>query len=282
MTLTELDSPWLVKLLDGASMWHAGWLYEMIGEAPKDISSELSSRDFSFLTRGAIAARAQVVAVAEGFIDRVPSMGSTVRAIVGEVFLLNAPDEFDVSHSEPRWPNWIFVSAPSELCSVSGLRLAENVVHEAMHLQLTALEGHVPLVADTASKLASPWKQEPRDLQGILHGLYVFTCISAFFDQLLDNTSMAEDAAAYIGQRRAAIREEIAAVSIKHLANGMTDAGRQFLEAINSQPPLRLHPHLPQAPPKRSALRPPPARGELRFAPHCHARLSPGHPARGN
>ena len=234
MTLIERNSPWLIDSLDSTSPWRAGWLYERIGEAPENVSSELNFRDFLLLSKGAIAAQDQVVALAEELIDRVPTMGSVVRATVSEVFLLNAPEEYDVSHSEPRWPNWIFVSVPSQVCGVSGLRTAENVVHEAMHLQLTKFEGRVPLVADTTSKLASPWKQEPRMLQGIFHGLFVFTCISAFFDRLLETAPMTEDAVHYITRRRAAIQEEIAAVSLEHLARGLTDAGRKFLETIIS------------------------------------------------
>lgn len=196
------------------------------------MASELKSRDFLFLTRDAIANRAEVIETAERLIDRVPALSSSIRAVVREAFLLGAREEYDVSHSEPRWPNWIFVSAPRTAGIVSGLRFGENVVHEAMHLQLTDLEARVPLVADIDSRLHSPWKQEARKLQGILHGLYVFACISAFFDALLRTQSLPEAGVEYIHRRTSSIRDEVASVASDRLAEGLTESGRQFLEAI--------------------------------------------------
>jgi len=203
----------------------------LIGEPPEAVASELKSRDFLFLARDAIADRTEIVGAAERLIDQVPSASSAVRAVVENVFLLGAREEFDVSHSEPRWPGWIFVSAPRSAGPVSALRFAENVLHEAMHLQLTKLEARTPLVADTASKLHSPWKQEPRNLQGILHGLYVFACICAFF-RSLRTEPMPQEGIDYIRRRIDSIREEIAALPLDRLAEGLTEAGRQFMRAI--------------------------------------------------
>jgi HEXXH motif-containing protein len=211
---------------------YPGWLGDLIGEPPEAVASELKSRDFLFLARDAITDRAEVVGAAERLIDQVPSASSAVRAVVANVFLLGAREEYDVSHSEPRWPGWIFVSAPRSAGPVSALRFAENVLHEAMHLQLTKLESRIPLVADTSSKLQSPWKQEPRRLQGILHGLYVFACISAFFRGLLATETLPDEASMHARRRIASIREEMAAVPIGRLADGLTDAGKQFLESI--------------------------------------------------
>jgi HEXXH motif-containing protein len=223
------------SLPDASSPSCAGWFRDLIGEPPKAVASELKSRDFLFLTPGATKDRAEIVAAAERLIDHVPSVSSAVRGIVDAVFLLAAREEYDVSHSEPRWPGWIFVSAPCSVGAVSGLRLAENVVHETMHLQLTLLEARTPLVADAASTLHSPWKNEPRDLQGILHGLYVFACISAFLHKLLEPGALPDDGAAHARRRIALIREEVAAVPMRRLAHGLTQAGRRFLEQVRME-----------------------------------------------
>jgi len=233
MALVDPNCPWLLKSLPSkASPLLSGWLDKLVGQPIKAIASELGSRDFLFLSVDAITDRAEVIPLAEQLIDQVPSLSSVVRANVDEIFLLKAREEYDVSHSEPRWPKWIFVSAPSEVSVLSGARLAENVVHEAMHLQLTELEARTPLVADTRAKLPSPWKQEPRHIQGILHGLYVFVCISAFFERLLEDAPLPEDAVDHINRRIAVIRQEIAAVPVTHLAQGLTQAGAQFLKCI--------------------------------------------------
>jgi HEXXH motif-containing protein len=235
--LLDPHGPWIVKSLPcETSPSYPGWLHDLIGEPPEAVASELKSRDFLFLTRDAKQDRVEVVAAAERLVDQIPSLSLAVRSVVREVFLLSAREEYDVSHSEPRWRNWIFVSAPGFLGPVAGLRLAENVVHEAMHLQLTELEARMPLVADAASKLHSPWKQEPRQLQGILHGLYVFACISAFFGELLRNATLSGEEAAYIHRRLGAIGDEVATVPAAQLAQGLSEAGKLFLDAITPHP----------------------------------------------
>jgi HEXXH motif-containing protein len=231
--LVESHSPWLVESLPPeATPSYPGWLGDLIAEPPEAVATELKSRDFLFLTRDAIGKRSEAMAAAERLIDQVPSASSPVRAVVAEIFLLSAREEYDVSHSEPRWPGWIFVSLPRAAGLVSGLRLAENVLHEAMHLQLTELEARVPLVADSVGKLHSPWKQEPRQLQGILHGLYVSACISAFFGNLLDAGSTPQVGVDHVRRRIDSINEEIAGVPLDALREGLTEAGREFLESI--------------------------------------------------
>jgi HEXXH motif-containing protein len=57
------------------------------------------------------------------------------------------------------------------------LRLAESIIHEAMHLQLTFIESHVRLIKSTGATAYSPWKRSGRPAGGLLHGLYVFAVI---------------------------------------------------------------------------------------------------------
>lgn len=47
---------------------------------------------------------------------------------------------YDVSHSTPVLPLSIFVSVPGADERHAELRLAESIIHEAMHLQLTFIE----------------------------------------------------------------------------------------------------------------------------------------------
>ena len=236
--LVEPDSPWLIESSPReATPSYPGWLADLVREPLDAVASELKSRDFHFLTRDAIGDRLEMVAAAEGLIDQEPSASAAIRAVVAEIFLLSAREEYDVSHSEPRWPGWIFISAPRAAGLVSALRLAENVVHEAMHLQLTELETRIPLVADTASKLHSPWKQEPRPLQGILHGLYVCACISAFFRSHLGAGSMPQEGADHVRRRINSIAEEVAVVPMHPLREGLTEAGKRFLESITRAEP---------------------------------------------
>ncbi len=49
-----------------------------------------------------------------------------------------------------------------------------------MHLQLTLVEAVVPLVIPSERTYFSPWRNEYRPAQGVLHALYVFKVIDAF------------------------------------------------------------------------------------------------------
>jgi HEXXH motif-containing protein len=173
------------------------------------------------------------LAAATRWLDRVPDLAQALRTHVGGFSLLQSHDDaYDVTHSEPRWPAWIFVSCPATPGEVSELRLAENVVHEAMHLQLTQVESRTRLVEDEGAALPSPWKQELRDLRGILHGLYVFCCIKAFLNH--SNVASASSAASkYAARRTAEIEEEIADLPIDALREGLTSEGRAFLSALS-------------------------------------------------
>src|SRR5260370_9947238 len=97
--------------------------------------------------------------------------------------------DYDVSFSDPEIPFSIFISVPSQNDRSSVLRVAESIVHETMHLQLSLFERCCPLI-DTASTwtLHSPWKHERRPAQGILHGLYVFHVLRWLWQHTAEST----------------------------------------------------------------------------------------------
>jgi HEXXH motif-containing protein len=226
-------SPWEIPLLAvPASHPSDRWLARLIEAPLPGVRRELEARDFWFLTAEEIHRREPVLAAAAELIDLVPSLAAIVRQHVRHVTLLRAQDGYDISHSEPRWPDWIFVSVPETSSDVSALRAADNIVHEAMHLQLTQLELVQPLVDDRQTMLWSPWKEEPRDLQGNLHGLYVFRCVGEFLRRLQERDRLTGSAAAWIKQRLSDIEQEVSLLPLGDLASGLTGEGRLFLSSL--------------------------------------------------
>lgn len=107
--------------------------------------------------------------------------------IVKSVQLIKAecPD-IDVSYSHPEIPFSIFFSVCDEVSTISDLRVAESILHEAMHLKLTLIENVVPLIVHNAKGLYfSPWRDEPRPARGALHGLFVFKALLDFFEAIV-------------------------------------------------------------------------------------------------
>lgn len=171
-------------------------------------------------------AKLSAVRSALSLIALVPSLYATVAAYLRTLHVLQAPGrDFDVSHSDPDVPFSIFVSIP--LSEREGkLRLAESIVHECMHLQLTMIEADLPLVSDRNVLVFSPWQQTARPLGGVLHGLYVFSVIDAYFRALGQSHSLTPDERAFVAKRRAEIIQEVAQIAHLVTVDGLTDEGR--------------------------------------------------------
>lgn len=231
----QADDPWLIQALAPPSSPPDGtWILAVLAEPERPIKIELESRGFQFLSSQEQLRRMETLKAGADLIAGVDSLSAVVRSHVERVSLIEADEAYDVSHSEPRWPAQIFISCPAAAGEVSALRAAENIVHEAMHLRLTKLEGKRPLVSDLTGLLNSPWKNEPRLLQGILHGVFVFTCISEFFRKLLRFQSMRPIAERHIHRRLLEISEELATIPLENLRQGLTADGREFVQQLLS------------------------------------------------
>lgn len=151
-----------------------------------------------------------------------------VTSLVRAIHVIEAPAPgYDVSHSEPSIPFSIFVSVP--IGERHGtLRLAESLLHEAMHLQLTLLERHTPMVLETDATGFSPWQQCERPVAGLLHGLYVFAGIDQWLALLDASPLTSSEDRIYLTRRRAEIAQEIAVVATLADARGLTSTGRHF------------------------------------------------------
>lgn len=113
----------------------------------------------------------------------IPTSYETVSHLIASLHILQPEDdEFDISYSLPNIPFSIFISIPSKRMENDELRVAEAILHEAMHLQLTLIEQFEPMIIETDEKYFSPWKNENRHPRGVLHAIYVFCVISQFFE----------------------------------------------------------------------------------------------------
>lgn len=155
----------------------------------------------------------------------VPDLARVVAGTVRTIHPLAAEAGYDVSHSQPRWRDLIFVSFPDTQDLPGDLRLAESVVHEAMHLHLTNEEARNPLVAHAERSLYSPWMDTSRSVQGVLHGVFVFRCIIAFLVRLARNTDLSLEAIKHVESRVGSIGEELGKVDSWALERALTPHG---------------------------------------------------------
>jgi HEXXH motif-containing protein len=165
-------------------------------------------------------------------LHEITSLETAVLGCVSRIVPLLAKPDYDISHSEPRWDALVFVTIPEGEDHRVALRSLENIIHEAMHIQLTRLERRLPLIADETATMRSPWRDEPRHFRGILHGVYVFACIRKSLDHLAGHTALDESGRRYISSRVAQIGDEVSSIDLRRLSAGMTPEGRRFIERL--------------------------------------------------
>ena len=162
----------------------------------------------------------------------VPSLYATISLYLRSLHILEAPSvDYDVSHSDPDVPFSIFVSVPPS-ATLGRLRVAESIVHECMHLQLSIVEKVLPLVGDAGVMHFSPWQQRPRPVSGVLHGLYVFAVIHKFFGFAILSQSLTSDERHHAISRRDSIANEVAEACSQSWIHSLNRDGRCLADRL--------------------------------------------------
>ena len=161
-------------------------------------------------------------------LDYSESIRSTMHTMCRSVVVLKSARVCDdVSFSHPEMPFSIFTSVTESGNRNRVPRLAECLAHEALHLQLSLVERKWPLVrADTETELVySPWKQEMRPIQGLLHALYVFGNLRCFWKAVGRSASFARE---FANERAVAIDLEMSRIGDLSESMALTDLGRRI------------------------------------------------------
>jgi HEXXH motif-containing protein len=170
---------------------------------------------------------------AVNILKSLPTLFTTIAELVRSVHLLDAgDDDYDVSFSEPHIPFSIFISVPKVSSITNTLRIAEAIVHEAMHLQLTLIERLVPLVTKTQRRIFSPWRGEYRSVRGVLHALYVFRVVDRFLEALLPVNTYNDGGLEYIQMRREEIYLQINTIRSLKDCSELTVTGASFVRRL--------------------------------------------------
>lgn len=172
----------------------------------------------------------------------VPAALHAVQSLVVSFHAIGAGDpSLDVSFSDPEVPFSIFVGVHEQSVPDEALRIAEAVLHEAMHLQLSLVEDVVPLVSGGHERWLSPWQGRPRPVQGMLHAIYVFRAIHSFLSAHLETLDPVASTATYVRGRLEAISCEIAGAADAVRSEELTSDGRalmrRLLDGSASPPP---------------------------------------------
>lgn len=196
-----------------------------------DVQEHFRSKDYRFLNirEVADAGLPETLTLALELIALVPSLYTSSSQLIRSVHLLQSSIEnCDISFSDPTVPFSIFVSTPGKDLSNASLRLAEAVIHESMHLQLSLLEKITPIALSQTPVYYSPWKQSNRSASGMLHALYVFTVIDAWLKRLPSSAD------SYAQVRRGEIAQQVFEIESFELAD-LTEVGAALRRYLFSQ-----------------------------------------------
>ncbi|MFI1330370.1 HEXXH motif domain-containing protein [Streptomyces sp. NPDC020845] len=81
------------------------------------------------------------------------------------------------SASSPEAYGCVLLNPPAD-----SVTLAASLIHEAQHVKLSALLDLVPLIHGGLEEIHyAPWRVDPRPLRGLLHGVYAFLGVTAFW-----------------------------------------------------------------------------------------------------
>lgn len=158
----------------------------------------------------------------------------TVMKLVKAIQVIKIDDpEYDTSYTHPDVPFSIFVSVGGDTSQLSNLRVAESIIHEAMHLKLTLIERICPLIhaPQTLDTLYSPWRYEMRPVQGVLHGAFVFFAIQKFYESICDNVEnpLAKD---FISNRIETISNELEEINELKEVSSLTKDGKNLSSSL--------------------------------------------------
>ena len=163
-----------------------------------------------------------------------PELSSSVEHLVRCVHLLRAPSpEVDCSFSRPDLPFTVFLSIPDHGSHARTERVAEALVHETMHLQLSLLERRIHFVeADRPETVSfSPWRNCERNVQGVLHALYVFVILQRLWQLAAQMPPRRLDRRFAVARERV-VRDEVARAQPLLASPGMTQKGRQLVRQL--------------------------------------------------
>ena len=170
----------------------------------------------------------QTVAESFAILDRISGATDAIKHFVRSLHVLKPPDnDTDISFSDPEAPFSAFVSVPITVTVDASWRVAESILHEFMHLQLTAIEHIVPLLTNSNGALYSPWRREMRPVSGVLHGAYAFFGVNDFVLQALrfaDSTRIRS----YLLTRHRTLREQFAEIQSLGDSDSLTPIGSAF------------------------------------------------------
>lgn len=143
---------------------------------------------------------------------------------------LSAPPDRTVSFSDDSVPGALYVAPAAGRADLGLADLADSIIHEHRHQKLYLLSRTVDLVAADEPFVRSPWRDEPRPPSGVLHAVFVFTELKAFWEWIAHVGPISDRARA---DREVSVITDRLGEGIAILrGTALTPAGRKLLTVL--------------------------------------------------
>lgn len=155
-----------------------------------DSGVNLFSPSYAHLAIGSLkeevgVAFGQTIGEALAFLDGLDAKFASriARTIKWYIPVRSDDPHMHISFSVPKLAGVIFLSQPTPEMGVPGwLKLGEVLVHEFGHNELNLYQESQQLFKDDPEqRFYSPWRPDPRPLNGLFHGIYSFWHVAEFF-----------------------------------------------------------------------------------------------------
>lgn len=166
--------------------------------------------------------------------QHLPDMYPQLRYAARIVVLKPVSDSGPQNSSFSRFPGALLIGA----CENS-YELAEDIIHEAHHNRLYAIEEAGPFFEDhrvhstREERFYSPWRADPRPLYGIFHAVYVFSRVQRYWLNVSQCNGSPQAVRDYAAQRWARLRLQLAAGTAELEANAdFTPLGAKLFHCV--------------------------------------------------
>ena len=108
--------------------------------------------------------------------------------------------------------------------------LAESLVHEFQHSKLNMVSRVVDLTGgDAQGHFYAPWRDDPRPILAMLHGIFAFTAVAEYWLARADQVPPSPKGAFLLAHRREQVAWALASMAD---ATGVTDLGAELITAV--------------------------------------------------
>lgn len=115
------------------------------------------------------------------------------------------------------------------------IRMAEAIVHEYYHNELYLFQEEYALHEEVPNEvLYSPWRPDPRPLNGLLHASYVFSGVADFLSRA-ERLPELSDYVSFLRDRRAEVVSQLRLGLLQIPEDRLTDVGKYVVGVVESE-----------------------------------------------